>query len=414
VTGDAPPGRSGAQMDAGRVVGRAAFGGTLAFIALVATCQLLAVVQFLLIGAYGLWSWIKVGLLTALLSLRADVVATVQGPPFFRTPTQSMTLHWGFVPMVLTLGFLWLTARAGRRAVRSGPDRSPLIAAALAAAGAGVPVSILSAACSTLVTLVFPAVGLRLRVDVAGAALWAGILAAAGSGTGAYLLAARGRMSAAAIRGGLIAYGWALGLLAVGVLVLATLEPTVTRGYVDGVTGLGAGGGVLFGYHLLAFPAQSALLLAPASGSCLEIVGEGPVFELCPWRLVASGPAGESFLPQPLALSPWLWLLSAVPFIAAMFGGRRAVTGSTVAGGRAARLGVVAGLIFALLVLVGGWFAAPQLFPLLIPVPHITVHPEWVRTAITALWWGSVGGGLGAWLAAGRYAEPWLPRPTSA
>ena len=138
------------------------------------------------------------------------------------------------------------------------------------------------------------------------------------------------------------------------------------------------------------------------------------MFDLCPWRLVASGPAGEGFLPQALALSPWFWLLSAVPFVAAMFGGRRAVTGATTAGVPAVGLGVAAGLSFALLTLVGGSFASPQLFPVLLPVPSVSVHPEWVRTAITALAWGVGGGGFGAWLAARRYAEPEFPRPTSA
>ena len=414
MTEEASPGRSGALTGVGWTVGHAAIGGTSAFLALVAICQLLAVVQFLLVGTYGLWSWLKIGLLTALLSLRADVVATVQGPPFFRTIAQSMTLHWRFVPMVLTIGFLWLAARAGRRAARSGLARPPLVAAGLAAAGAGVPVAILSAASSTLVNLFFPSLGLRLQVDPSSAAVWGGLLAAAGSGSGAYLEQASGRAAAAVIRGGLTAYTWALALLAVGVFVVATLEPSVTREYVDGVTGLGAGGGVLFGYHLLAFPAQSALLLAPASGSCLEFIGEGPMFDLCPWRLVATGPAGEGFLPRALALSPWFWLLSAVPVVAGVLGGRRAVTGATIAGGRAAGLGVAAGLIFALLVLVGGWFAAPQLFPILIAVPSVSVHVEWVRTAIAALVWGVVGGGLGAWFASRRYAEPEFPRPTSA
>jgi hypothetical protein len=249
------------------------------------------------------------------------------------------------------------------------------------------------------VTLFFPSLGLGLRVDVPTAALWAGILAAAGAGTGAYLEAATGRVSAAALRGGMAAYGWALGLLAVGVFVLATLEPTVTRAYVDGSIGLGGGGGVLFGYHLLAFPAQSALLLVPASGSCLKVIGEGPMFDLCPWRLVASGPAGELFLPKPLPLSPWLWLLSVVPFLAAMLGGRRAVIDVAAAGG-APGLGVGAGLIFALLATAGGWFAAPQLTPILVPVPQVSVHPEWVRTAVAALVWGAVGGAAGGWLVA--------------
>jgi hypothetical protein len=421
VREDAPPGRSGALTDAGRTVGRAAFGGTLASIALIVICQLLAVVQFLLVGAYGLWSWVKIGILTALLSLRADMLATVQGPPIPLTAAGSSTLHVRFVPLVLTIGFLWLAARAGRRAVRPGRGPSPLVTAGLAAAGAGVPVAGLSAVCSTLVNLFFPALGLRLQVDMATAALWGGLLAAAGAGAGAYLEAARGRASAGALGGGLTAYGWALGLLAVGVFVVATLEPTVTRRYVDGVTGLGTGGGVLLGYHLLAFPAQSALLLPPASGSCLDIVGEGSIYGLCPWRLIGSGPAGGLLLLTPLELSPWFWLLNAVPFVAAMLGGRRAVTGAPpTTGGGAAGLGVAAGSIFALLTVVGAWFVAPRWFPasqvnsVVIPLSHVSVHPEWIRTAITALVWGVGGGGLGAWFATGRYAEPGLPRPTSA
>ena len=395
----APPG-AGALTGAGRTVRSAAIGGTLAFLALVATCQLIAAVQFLLVGAYGLWTWAKVGLLTALLSLRADAVATVTSPPTLPAVADPMTARWRFVPMVLTMGFLWLAARAGRRAARTRPDRSPLVASALAAAGAGVPVAILSAAGSTLVTLFFPSLGLRLRVDVPTAALWAGILAAAGAGVGAYLEVATGRALAAALRGGMAAYGWALGLLAVGVLVVGTLEPTVTRAYLEGSIGLGGGGGVLFGFHLLAFPAQSALLLVPASGSCLKVIGDGPMFDLCPWRLVASGPAGELFLPAPLPLSPWLWLLSVVPFLAAMLGGRRAVIDPATARG-ATGLGVGAGLIFALLVAAGGWFAAPQVAPFLLPVPQVSVHPEWVRTAVASLIWGAAGGAAGGWLAGG-------------
>jgi hypothetical protein len=420
VSVEASPGRREALVDAGNALGRAAFVGTVAFVALVAVCGLLGVVQFLLIGAYGLWSWMKIGLLTALLSLRADVLATVNGSPILPTAAESVTLHVRFVPLALTIGFLWLVSLAGRRAARTGQLRSALVTAGLAAAGAGVPVAILSAACSTLVTLFFPAVGLRLRVDAGSAAVWAGILAAAGAGTGAYLEVARGRTSAGVLRGGLAAYGWALGLLAVGVLVIATVEPTVTRDYVDGVTGLGTGGGVLLGYHLLAVPAQSALLLAPAAGSCLEVVGEGSVYRLCPWRLVASGPAGGVSFPDPLALSPWLWLLNGVPLIAAMLGGRRAALGVRSEAGGTVGLGVAAGSVFALLVPVGAWFVAPRWFatpvmvPNVIPFSHVAVGLDWVRTVIAALMWGGVGGGLGAWLAARRYVEPELPRPTSA
>ena len=69
----------------------------------------------------------------------------------------------------------------------SEPGRGAPIASGLAAAGAAIPVAILAAVCSSLVTLVFPSIGLRLEVDALSAALWAGALAAAGAGTGAYL-----------------------------------------------------------------------------------------------------------------------------------------------------------------------------------------------------------------------------------
>ena len=418
MTEDAPPGRSGVRANAIEVVARAAAGGTAAFVALVAICELLGVVALVLIRVYGLWSWAKIGLLTALLSLRTELLATIHGSPLLSPAAGARTLQVRFVPMLLTIAFLWSAARAGRRAVRSVSVRSPIAAACLAAVGAAIPVAILAAACSTLVTLFFPALGLRLRVDTASAALWGGILAAAGAWVGAYLGTTRGRAPAAALRGGLTAYGWALGLLAVGMLVIATLEPNVTRRYVDGVTGLGAGGGVLFGYHLLAFPAQSALLLGPASASCVEIVGEGSIYGLCPWRLTASGPGGEALLPDPLPLSPWFWLLGMVPFVAALLGGRRAAIG--ISGRRAIGLGIASGSLFALLTLVGAWLVAPRWFTTpdgsadLIPLSHVTFRLDWGRTMFAALAWGIVGGGVGAWLSTRGYAEPELPRPTSA
>jgi hypothetical protein len=413
VTVRAPPEHPGAFAGTGRTLGVAAFGAAVAYVALVVVCQVLALAQYLLLGGYGLWSWVKIGLLTALLSLRADVVATVQGPPAFQTATQSETIPLRLVPMVLTIGFLWLAARAGRRVARARPGRSPFSTFAMTATGAGASVALLAGISASLVTLSFPSLGLDLRVEAWGAALWGGFLAAASAGTGGYVEAARGRSSAAALRGGLTAYGWALGLLAVGVFVVATFESSLTRAYVDGMTGFGAPGRALLGFHLLAFPAQSALLLAPASGSCLEVIGDGPMFDLCPWHLAASGPAGEGFLLEPLALTPLLWLLSAVPLIAAMRGGGRAVKGTAAVGRRALGLGAAAGFTFAVLTVLGAWFAAPRLSPIVIP-SQISVHPAWARTAVAALIWGTGGGALGAWLAARGYGDPELPRPTSA
>jgi hypothetical protein len=413
VREEAPPGRPGALRDASGTVGLAALGGSLAFLVLVAIGQLLATIGSLLVGVFGLWSWAKIGLLTTLSSLRADVVATAHGPPLVPMGSDPVSVRSRFVPMLLTMAFLWMTSRAGRRAAATKPDRAPAVTTALVAVGAGVPCALLAALCSILVTLSLPALGLRLTVDVWTAALWAGVLASAGAAAGGYLMAGHGRASAAALRGGLTAYGWALGLLALAVFVLATLEPTVTRAYVDAMADLGPGGGVLFGYHLLAFPAQSALALAPASGSCLAIVGEGPLLDLCPWSLVPD-PAGTPLLATPMALSPWLWLVNVVPLVSAMRGGWRAANGAAGGGLRTAGLGVAAGVVFGLLALLGAWFAAPRLPDAISPPGQLSLHPGWTRTAIATLAWGIVGGGAAAWLAARRYAEPELPRPTSA
>jgi hypothetical protein len=176
---------------------------------------------------------------------------------------------------------------------------------------------------------------------------------------------------------------------------------------------------VLFGSHLLALPAQSALLLAPASGACVEILGRSSIYGFCPWHLGASGPGATPLLPERLDLSPWFWVLSVVPFVAALLGGRRAAIGVT-GEGRVVGLGVAAGSVFALVALGGAWLVAPRWFttpivvPDLIPLSHITVRLDWGRTMFAALAWGVAGGGLGAWLATRGYAEPELPRPTSA
>ncbi len=169
VTEDAPPGRSGARPDAARTMGRAAVGGTACVRgARRRSAQLLGVAGFLLIGGYGLWSWAKIGLLTALLSLRADWSRRSHGRPMLPAAAgRSGTLHL----RVRSDGADDRVPRGWRRApaaARRGHGRAACLSSrpVLAAAGAAVPVAILAAVCSTLVTLSFPVFGLRLQVDV--------------------------------------------------------------------------------------------------------------------------------------------------------------------------------------------------------------------------------------------------------
>ena len=180
----APP-RRGGLPDAGRTIGRAAVGGPIAFAAVVAAGQLLGVVAFLLVGGYGLWSWAKFGLLMVLLS-RSEPTSSPprRCPPSSGVAELPITVHLRFVPMALTIGFLWLAARAGRRAREPGaaPLPSPL---PVSQRWERTPVAILAAIAASLVTLSFSTFGTSPEVDAARPRAWAGFLAAAGAGTGA-------------------------------------------------------------------------------------------------------------------------------------------------------------------------------------------------------------------------------------
>src|SRR6185437_14822392 len=81
VTEGAPPGGSGVRSEAIGVLSRAAVGATGAFAALVAVGELLGVFAFFLTLVYGLWSCGKIGLLTALLSLRSELLVTIHSTP---------------------------------------------------------------------------------------------------------------------------------------------------------------------------------------------------------------------------------------------------------------------------------------------------------------------------------------------
>jgi hypothetical protein len=368
-------------------------GGLFAIGTLLVVAELIALAMSLVVQAYGLWAWTKVGLLTALLSVRADVEATIRGSSSFLIRTGVATANWRLVPMLLTIGFLVLAARGGRRAARERRGGSAAAAVPVAAVGVAAPVAAIAAAAATLVTLSFPSFGVTIAADPGSAALWGGLTAAAGAAAGAFLEARLGA-AAAVLRGGLAAYGWALFLLAAGVAVVATLEPDVTRSYLDALRDLGGGGVVLFGVHALAVPSQSALLMAPASGACLDLVGQNSGLRLCPWTLTPSGPAVGAFLAGPFSLAPWFWSFNAVPAVCAALAGHRAASGTERAPGIG--LGALAGIVFAALTLAGAWYASPQV-PFLV-VPRVTIGPDLPVMAATMTAWGVVGGALGGWL----------------
>ena len=413
MSAGAPPGDPAARRtsldDVGRAVAGAARGGAFAAVWVAVVCLLAGVLASLLVTVYGLRTWLEVGLLTAALAFRGNAVATVHGAPILPVAGVA-TFHWRIVPMLLTIGFLWLAARAGRRAAEERSGGGIGLTVVVAAAGAAVPAAAIAALAAVPVSLSFPGIGARVGVDVGSVAMWAGALGGGGAAAGAFLRSARGR-PAAVLRGGLAGYGWALVLLAVGTVVIAALEPRATRAYVDELIELGPGGAVLFGAHLLAWPAQNALVLAPAAGVCLRVAGEGQIVSLCPWQLTVSGPA--ALVPGPHPLTPWLWLLNVVPPLAAAIAGRAAARAS----GRSPTLmGALGGMTFGALAVGGAWLAAPRFIgslPLLAS-SDVWLRPDPLAMALGCLGWGLAGGALGGWFEGRRYGdEPEPPRRTS-
>lgn len=413
MTPQASPGRPGA-LGPLRALSSAAAGGLGALLGLLAVGQAVAVLVWAVVRVADLATWVDAGVLTSLAAVRGEIVTTFRSLPDPGLRLSSGGTGSSLVPMTLTIVFLWLAGRTGRHAARRWPGAPALARATVTAVGAGVPVSIGAAVAATFVSLSVPGAEVTIEVDATGVALWAGLLAGGATAVGAFVEASADRTSEAVIRGGVLGALWALALLTGWFLVVATLEPEATRGYVDGLRDLGPSGAVLFGAHLIALPAQSAILIVPAAGSCLDVLASGATaVRVCPWELEVGDPLAGVILPAgSIPLSAWLWGSLFVPPLAGFLGGRRAGRGG-VGTTRIAR-GALAGLIVAGLSMLGAVLAAPRIVaPSLGDGLRLEIR-AWSLAALGLLClWGVVGGTIGGALARG-YDDSELPRPTSA
>ena len=216
--------------------------------------------------------------------------------------------------------------------------------------------------------------------------------------------------------------GWrgllgALGLAAIGMLVLAAGRPQGTASYARAVSSNGPRvAALLLGHHALLLPNQSFFVLAPSMGGCTELSGpKASIPLLCPGRLPnlgspdilddiaridgAARSAGGTTADRPMPAGYWAFVL--VPALATLAAGGYAA--ESVSGPdrmrEALMRGAGAGVMFALLVGAGTWLASVRL------VVHegggagtttLTLGPRPVTTAMLALAWGVVGGALGA------------------
>lgn len=228
----------------------------------------------------------------------------------------------------------------------------------------------------------------------------------------------RGSRAHAWLAGGWRALLGALGLAAIGVLVLAAVRPQGTATYARVVSSNGPRVALLLlGHHALLMPNQSFFVLGPSMGGCTELSGPKTTVPLiCPGRLPVlespallddlarvmggSPPTATGSIPdRPMPAGYWAFVL--VPAIATFSAGRYA--GAGVSGQLRLREALVrgsgAGIMFALLVGVGTWMASASLFVRAADgsgTASLTLGPRPVPTALLALAWGVVGGALGA------------------
>jgi hypothetical protein len=372
--------------------------GALAFAWVALAGQAIAFAEYAASGLYRPWSWVKIGLLYVLsfCGVAFDTVGATPGS----APSR--------VRLVLMLGtalVVWLAFRAGRSTAGTAGMRDVRRAGAWGAAPA-LAFALLSGLGSLLVTLRFPDEGIeRLRpVTWEAFVISFAVVAVAGAAGGvAAAVGGRPTRMTEIVAGGWRMFVAALLLAFAGVMVLAALEPAATRGYAQALRGLGVGGAVLFGQHLLVAPNQSLDVLAPSMGGATELRVQGEVTRLTVRRLEPSEALGlvTEWGSEGVELPPAYLSFLIVPAAATLMGGHRA--GGTAIGHRErARRGACAGVVFASLVTAGSLMATVTVSSPGGWSGHL--GPAMPSTALLALAWGVAGGVAGSLL-------PWIRQP---
>lgn len=264
-------------------------------------------------------------------------------------------------------------------------------------------------------------VGVALRLDTGGGFLpdattfaapaWEGFvlpgaLALVSGAIGGWSVSESWRRSAGrAVRAGALAFLWTIGLSFVGLLVFATLRPEGLERYSVETWSAGPHRAALYiGHQALLLPDQAMWVLAPSMGACVSLrVEEGAHDVLCLDRIPRAPDPATWLLSElgrvdgspPVAPMPWVaWLFVAVPAAAILLGLHR-LGRSATSFVRAAGRGLVAGGVFAVLVitttLAGSlWLGVNDGGA----TRSVALGPDPLMTAALALAWGLVGGAV--------------------
>jgi hypothetical protein len=218
------------------------------------------------------------------------------------------------------------------------------------------------------------------------------------------------RLVLAAIAGGWRAAWLAVALASIGFLIVAALNPDVTRAYLELLPGGTLSRTLLVVSTLLVLPNVGTGIAAAAMGGSINIAALGDSCALIsflqfPGGVVEPGPGASPAdfpcgLPFALGPAPFQYLLFLlVPLAATIAGGWLAAQRSGASDGER---GAIAGLTIALpyalwlwalgLVARVGYSAAAGFFPLTIGV---WIGPGLLSTVLIAPVWGAAGGAIG-------------------
>jgi hypothetical protein len=357
--------------------------------------QVVAFLGFAISGAYGPWSWVKIGLGYTLMSARVPFDVTVRRSATLPAADPNVPTTLALALGALTIAVVVLAFRAGR-AQAGGLERDP-VHAVTAGATVGLGFALPMVIVAILVRLSFPRAGVTALEPVLWAAFALPLVLVCASGGAGGLVAARGALSRGpsafilrAARAAASMVWWGLVFGTIAFLVLIAVRPSATRWYARTAGDAGAAGAVAIVHHALLVPNQSAMILAVASGSpVLLSAGETTLVSVSLTEVDATGFGGDA-----IALGQGYLVFLLVPALAAIMGGRSAGEGA-----RSRRVaiacGALAGAIYALLAGVLAWASSIQA-----PLPGLgsqaSLGSAPAVTAALGAAWGVAGGVVGA------------------
>jgi hypothetical protein len=221
-----------------------------------------------------------------------------------------------------------------------------------------------------------------------------------------------GRRAAGAVVGGIRMFVLGLALSFAGLLVLAVVRPHAAKTYFETVSRPPTDQtAVIIAHHVLLLPNQSMWVLVPAMGGCDGLSGGGASASFLCYskfpRVVSVSPEGLSGTPAVRAdfrtAPPGYFLFLLVPALSVVLGGRHAARKRARLRWEAVAVGAASGVVFAVLIAVGSWFASvsAELDSPTGGIPgnaSVLIGPAVWAAGLLALAWGVVGGGLGGWL----------------